>query len=289
VSAYSTRDAARLLGLPPSRVRRLARAALPRARRATGRELRFSFQDLVLLRATKGLFDSRVPAGRIRRALERLAAQLPSGRPLSAIKIRAQGERIVAQHGDAVWLPDSGQGCFDFDLTRCDPAVALDARRRAAPPPVERTPTPPAVAPAREDDVCAEDWFALGCDLEATDAERARDGYRRCLELDPNHVDARINLGRLLHESGRNGAAESQFRLALILRPDEPTTSFNLGVVLEDQSRWSEALERYRRAIELDPSCTDAHYNAARLYQKLGDGAAALRHLQIYRRLTRDD
>ena len=278
MALYTTRDAARLLGLPAARVRRLARAALPGAARRHG-ELRFSFQDLVLLRATKGLIDSRVPARRVRRALRRLAAQLPAGRPLSAVQLEARGERIVARHGDSVWQPDSGQGCLVFD-------EAARGRRVARH-------TPPAAAEGEavrggEEQVQAEDWYALGCDVERVEPERARDAYRRCLELDPDHVDARINLGRLLHEAGRNVAAEAQLRLALTQRPEDPTATFDLGVVVEDLERLPEALELYRRAIAADPACADAYYNAARLYEKLGDDAAALCHLKTYRRLTRD-
>jgi hypothetical protein len=41
----------------------------------------------------------------------------------------------------------------------------------------------------------------------------------------------------------------------------------------------------YRRTIRADADCADAYYNLARLYEKRGDSAAALRHLQTYRRL----
>ena len=53
--------------------------------------------------------------------------------------------------------------------------------------------------------------------------------------------------------------------------------------------RVDEALQAYERAVTLNAQNADAHYNAARLYEKEGDYAAALRHLRAYRDLTRDE
>ena len=58
-------------------------------------------------------------------------------------------------------------------------------------------------------------------------------------------------------------------------------------MALEDQGRHAEALEAYQSAIAADARNADAHYNAARLYDLLGDYNAALRHLRICRELAR--
>ena len=86
-----------------------------------------------------------------------------------------------------------------------------------------------------------------------------------------------------------SAAAEAHYRQALAIRPQDPTASFNLGVALEDQGRHAEALDAYQRAIATDGRNADAHYNAARLYDLLGDYGAALRHLRICRDLARRD
>ncbi|HYG67539.1 MAG TPA: tetratricopeptide repeat protein, partial [Anaeromyxobacteraceae bacterium] len=67
---YRTRDVAKILDLPEAEVRRFARV-LRQARDGQGvvsprRELRFSFQDLVLLKAAAGLVHAEVPAARVR-------------------------------------------------------------------------------------------------------------------------------------------------------------------------------------------------------------------------------
>src|SRR5438046_9155816 len=97
MTGYTTEEVARLLGLPPAQIRSYTRAGFlspSPARAAGGRgELRFSFQDLVLLRAAKGLMAARIPAAKIRSSLRRLKQQLPRGRALSELRITAEGHR----------------------------------------------------------------------------------------------------------------------------------------------------------------------------------------------------
>ena len=147
---------------------------------------------------------------------------------------------------------------------------------------------PTANEPARRQSsgLSGEDWFRLGLDLESGAPEQAREAYRRSLELDPGHVDARINLGRLLHEAGEWEAAEKHYRMALADRSDDSTALFNLAVVLEDLGRRKEAIHAYRQTISEDPDYADAYYNVARLLEQSGEHQAALRYLKTYRKLT---
>src|SRR6266702_2920809 len=198
MTGYTTEEVARLLGLSPAQIRSYTRAGFLSPARAARGELRFSFQDLVLLRAAKGLMAARIPAAKIRGSLRRLKQQLPRGRALSELRITAEGHRVVARDGALAWNPDSGQLVLDFDVASLAERAAPLARRQAA------------AARRVEDDLDAEQWFELG--LEVSAPEDARDAYRRALELDPHHADARVNLGRLLVESGRAEEAETHFR-----------------------------------------------------------------------------
>src|SRR5206468_193348 len=89
----TTEEVARLLGLSPAQIRSYTRAGfLSPARDARG-NLGFTFQDLVLLKAAKGLLAARIPAAKIRGSLRRLKQQLPRGRALSELRITAEGHR----------------------------------------------------------------------------------------------------------------------------------------------------------------------------------------------------
>ena len=156
--------------------------------------------------------------------------------------------------------------------------------------PLVALPTRPAAGERPAGDVVpptVEEIYELGCDLDEADPERAESSYRQVIAQAPQHADAHINLGRILHERGDLPGAEKHYRRALAIRPHDPTASFNLGVVLEDGGHHAEALEAYQRAIAADERNADAHYNAARLYDLLGDYASALRHLRICRDLAR--
>jgi tetratricopeptide (TPR) repeat protein len=261
-----------MLGLPVEEVRRLARAGLVSPRRGPRRELRFSFQDLVLLRTAAGLVKARVPPARVRRALARLRIDLPADRSLASVRVAADGRDVVVRHGGAAWRPDSGQLVLDFE-------VAELARRVA---PLVRAASRP--GPGALD---ADGFYEWGCDLEPGAPREARAAYERALSLDPHHAGASLNLGRLLHEAGDLDGAEVRYRSALRSSEQEGVAAFDLGVLLEDRGRDPDALLAYERALRADPALADAHFNASRVLERMGRRAEALRHLGAYRRLVR--
>jgi tetratricopeptide (TPR) repeat protein len=162
---------------------------------------------------------------------------------------------------------------LDFRVSRLALRAAPIARRHAR------------IARANEAEMSAEDWFALGTELEAVEPNEALDAYRRSLALDPSQPDAHVNLGRLLQEQGKVSEAILQYREALRLAPRHATAAFNLGTAFEDQKKIGDAIDSYRQALFFDDRLADAHYNLSRLYEKKGQGQAALRHLRAYRDL----
>lgn len=281
LGAYSTRDVATLLNLTEVQVRSYVRAGFLSPPRGPRGELRFNFQDLVLLRTAQALTAAHIPERRVRQALSRLREQLPLGRPLSAVRVLADGNHVVVRDGGELWNPESGQSLFDFevsDLADLACETAPFARRAAAMAHELRE---------LEEEMGAEDWYGLGWELEATSPEEADDAYRRALALDAGHADAHLNLGRILHEAGRVTEAEEHYRGALAARPGDPTAAYNLGVALQDAGRLEEAATAYETALAADDAFPDAHYNLAVVYEALGSAPAALRHLLTFKSLTR--
>jgi tetratricopeptide (TPR) repeat protein len=270
-----------MIGVSSGRLRAYLRAGVLSPERGEHGELRFSFQDLLLLRKAEGLVSQRIPPHRVRRALQKLRARLPETSPLTGVQLGTEGSSVVVQEGNTRWQVESGQVLLSFDQPVEGPAeipLAPLAMLRARPP----VAAVGDVAPPSPEEI-----YEIGCDIDETDPVSAEASYRQVLMQAPEHADAHINLGRILHERGDLAAAEAHYRRALTIRAADATALFNLGVVLEDQGRNSAALEAYARAIEVDGRNADAHYNAARLYDLLGDYGAALRHLRICRELTR--
>jgi len=272
LNTYTAKSVARLADLSVGQVRSYAREGLLQADRGPRGEYLLSFQDLVLLRAARVLMAARIRPRKVRTVLRNLRRQLPTDRPMTGVQLSAEGERVVVRVGGAEWDPETGQARFRFDTASLQTRVAPHARRAPRPR-----------ATGGED---AEDWHALGNDLETTAPDHAQRAYRRALDLDPDHFDSRVNLGRLLHEQGNLRAAEAHYRLALASRPNDATALFNLAVCLEDLGATGEAIATYLEAVAADTACADAYYNLARLYETIGDTAAAVRHLKTYRKLT---
>lgn len=269
---FSTHEVAKTLGLPDSKIRSCARAAqIAPIRDARGR-LRWSFQDLLLLKTTRGLLAARVPARRIRRLLASLRRQLPADQALTSVSVYADGRRVVAWDGAARWQPDSGQFLFSFEAPALAPTPA---------PAVTRPPAPPAETPTRT----AEEWFDLGCELEAASPAEARHAYEQALRLDSSLADAHVNLGRLFHAAGETAAAEIHYDAAIRRAPHDAIAHFNLGGLREDTGRAAAAVESYERALAADPDFADAHYNLGLLLDRLGRRTSAMAHLRTARRL----
>lgn len=270
---YRTRDVARMLGLPPAEVRRFARAGVVSARRGPRNTLRFSFQDLVLLRTAAGLLHARLPPARVRRALRALASQLPAGRGLASVHVAAEGGHVIVREGGARWHPETGQALLDFEVRalprRVAPLVRAAARRGRARP------------------LDAEAWFRWGRDLHEVAPAEARTAYRQALAVAPDHAGAHLHLGRLLREGGDPRAAELHLRRALEDPAQRAAGALELSAALEAQGLLDEALLACARALEADPALEDAHRAAARLLEQLGRGDDARRQLDALHRLGR--
>jgi DNA-binding transcriptional MerR regulator len=273
--SYSVRDVERVLQLSRGTIRGLINVGFVKPSRGPRREYRFSFQDLIVLRAARALIQAKVSRRRIRRSLDDLRRHLPEAVPLSGLSISAVGDRVVVREGSNHWQVDDGQYLLGLDVT-----VENGVLRVADHKPKPASDSVPEVA---------EDWFGRGLALEESDPRAAVDAYKRAVRSDPENDAAWINLGRLLHEQGRIGEAENVYQRALQRLGPHALLMYNLGVVLEDLGRTSSALDAYRSAIGEDPTLADCHYNLARLYESLGQAQHAIRHLGQYRRLVKHD
>jgi tetratricopeptide (TPR) repeat protein len=233
---YGVRDVERLLRLPPSTIRALVRAGFVSPTRGPRNSLRFSFQDLVVLRTAQALAKARVPQRRIVRAMVEM--------------------RRVAE---------SGQHALDFGGEAAPAAFRM---------------------PAPDKSAGAHGWFEKALALEDEDIASAVRAYGQALAADPHHLDARINLGWLLHEVGMLKEAEKIYRTAPRPSSKDALLLYNLGVLLDDMRRPKEAIEAYKAAVASDPALADAHFNLALMYESVRRPQEAIRHMSQYRRLT---
>jgi tetratricopeptide (TPR) repeat protein len=266
---YGVRDVERLLHLSRNTLRALITAGFVSPGRGPRNTLLFSFQDLIVLRTAQALVESNVPQRRITKSLKELRRHLPESMPLSGLSIGAVGERVVVKEGAARWQADSGQYLLAFEG---DPASGSLS--------VVDQPTP-----AEIDEADLPTPFEKAVFMEQIDEGAAIRAYEAIIAEDPSHLDARVNLGRLLHEAGRYERAERAYRDALEVCGDDEILYFNLAVLLDERSRVRESMQAYEAALRVDPSMADAHYNLSLVYKKIGRAKDALRHMAEFRRL----
>jgi tetratricopeptide (TPR) repeat protein len=285
--AYDVKDLKRLFGLPPSAVRALARAGNINPVRRKGR-LHYTFQDLVVLRTASALRAARISSQRINRTLQELRSALPKDVMLNQLSLTALGNRIAIRENGTLREPESGQYALALEIVEEKGKLHVIARQEDSAPARAAATGPAATGPAesasaaRASAATAEELFERALELEDSEPVQARSGYEACLDADPDHLEARINLGRLLHAEGRLAEAERIYRGAV---HREPLLTFNLAVLLEDLGRELDAIKAYRETLAMDPQFADAHFNIARLYERAEDPQASLRHLLAYRRM----
>jgi tetratricopeptide (TPR) repeat protein len=270
--AYDTKDLERLFGLPASVVRALARSGNIQPVRRSGR-LHYSFHDLVVLRTASALRAAKISSQRINKTLQELRSALPEGSALNKISLTALGNRIAIREGQTLRESESGQYALALEIVEEKGRLHVISRQDAA---AGAGNSSGALAGD------AEGHYARALAIEDSNPAAAQKAYELCLKADPDHLEARINLGRLLHLAGRLKEAERVYRVGV---KADPFIAFNLAVVLEDLEREPDAILAYREALALDPQFADAHFNLARLYERAKDPKASLRHLLAYRRM----
>jgi tetratricopeptide (TPR) repeat protein len=261
---YGVRDVEKLLKLSRSTIQSLVKAGFVSPARGPRQSYLFSFQDLIVLRTAQALAAAHVSPRRITQSLKQLRRQLPESVPLSGLSICAVADRVVVKEGGSRWQADSGQYLLALDVDPAGGSLAVIERKEPA----------------------AEDWFEKGLALESDHVDAALEAYERAIAAKPDHLSAHVNVGLLLHETGRFPEAEAAYRRALPACGGDPVLHYNLGVLLEDMERKEDALAAYEQALRRNPQFADCHYNLALLCEDLDKPAKAIRHMAQYRRLV---
>ena len=254
---YGVRDVEKLLGLPRSTIRSLIVAGFVSPARGARNAWRFSFQDLIVLRTARALAVANVPSKRITRSMRELRRHLPKSMPLSGLSICAVADHVVVREGGSRWQADSGQYLLAFE-SDADGTLSVIEQMSAQP------------------EASAESHFADGAALENEDADAAVEAYEHAVAADPTLVDAHINLGRLLHESGRYCARRARLsqcdrglrRRAAAARS---TSACYSTTEVARATRYRSTKRRCASTLTL----ADCHYNLALLYEDVNKPKSA--------------
>jgi len=225
----------------------------------------YSFGDLVALGTLKRLTGNRIPARRVRRAIELVEQQFGQAPlPLEALRLLELGRDVLV-------VPPGTP--HPFNPFRKQWALAFDSQETPAIPHAMAAPTP-------------EQLFeiALSCETDPDFLPEAALNYRRVLDLAPDWIEAHINLGVALYQMGKTEEAQAEFLSAVQLEPLNGIAQYNLGCVLEEQGEIEEAIKHLTRAARAMPAHPDVHFNLALAYEKRGDIKLARDEWTLYLR-----
>ncbi len=176
--------------------------------------------------------------------------------PAAAAALRQEAAR--ADHAAIALAPDSaiahnGLGLLAIDEHRLEDAVAAFGRATAL------------------DATNASYWANLGNAQRATgDRTRAEHAYRRALEIDAVTADAANGLGVLLVEAQRSAEAVPWFERAIAAAPAFVEARLNLGIALQESGQVARAADAYRAVLGAPGRHDREKQAAAKLLASLG-------------------
>lgn len=267
---YSRREVTRLFGCSESQLRYWDRTGFIEPSGKAGKRRYYTFQDLISIRAAKGLLDQGVPLRRVRRSVDALRRALPKVvRPLQELRVVADGSTVLVRDEDGAFEPTTGQLVLDFRVESLRDDVVRVLRDHKPSPEKRRT---------------AYEHYLEGCRLDEDEAtfDRAEEAYRQAIRLDPSLANALTNLGNLRYRRDAPEEAEALYDRALAVDPRQPEASYNLGFLAYERGDVEDAAAYFERALESDPSFADAHFNLAMAFEELGRIADARPHWASY-------
>jgi tetratricopeptide (TPR) repeat protein len=248
--------------LEPNRLRYWERLRLVQPQSRWGERF-YSFGDLVALRTIKRLTENRIPALRVRRAIQIIERQF------GASPLALQQLHFIEQGRDLLVIPPGATRPFSPIKQQWAFPFTAAASLGKVHPMTGRTP---------------EELFQTALNYEARDESlpEAIESYRQVLSLAPDWVEAHINLGVALYQMGKTAEAGKEFLAAVRLDPANGISRYNLGCVLEEQGQIDEAVKHLRRAARLMPTHPDVRFNLALAYERRNQRRLAREQWMLY-------
>jgi len=280
---YTPAMLAQLLRVPIAVVRRWHRRGLIVPARVVKRLPYFDFQEVATARRLAQLLAAGATPASIERKLAQLARYVPwAERPLAQLSVIIEGRQFLLRQGEGLIEP-GGQLRFDFEALEAAAAgrdaapadgrfsreiLSLEQLRPDAPP------TPHELARA-----------AAGLE-EQGQLDEAADMYRAALIAGGPTAENCFHLAELLYRVGETGAARERYAMAVELDPDFVEARANLGCVLAESGRHEQAAAAFQGALAHHPDYPDVHYHLARTLDELGRDPQAEVHWRAFLNLA---
>lgn len=129
--------------------------------------------------------------------------------------------------------------------------------------------------------------------------DEAEAGFKKLLEMEPRHLDARLRLAAIYLDKNNLIEASRELERVVAMGPGTPPAQQAATLLKEMQEKYGERLaearrvadevERYKKEIEATPDNADAHFNLGVLYVRQALADAALHEFKETVRLNPGD
>ncbi len=116
--------------------------------------------------------------------------------------------------------------------------------------------------------------------LAAGNPASAKESYQAVIRLEPEHVEAHLQLGLAYERLGSGTLAEVMFRKATALDPQNADAHLKLGLKLAAHDRFGDALSSVARALELAPQSAAARRAIGMVLTRLNRPLDAVPHFE---------
>lgn len=226
----------------------------------------YSFLDIVSLKSVELLERHGVDDHRIRRLLEAIRPRISDLEDRLVHRVLTIFEdRIILTQNNHFVDARAGVVIMRLDLDELIQTATARIDRDLAP----RT---------------ADQWFDEGMRHLATsgNSDLALTAFEEALKLDPNRVEAHVNIGKIHHREHRLVDAERSFRLALARNPYHAEAHCYLGRAMEDLNCLEEAIACYEKALAVNPALKHVYFRMGKACVKAQLWDRALRHWNQY-------
>jgi tetratricopeptide (TPR) repeat protein len=127
------------------------------------------------------------------------------------------------------------------------------------------------------------DYFAVrgGAYFHLNQVEQAIENFKRALEIDPQHRQAKLSLASIQSSIQMKQNKDPSQSLKIIEEaikddPKDPEGYHLRGLYYANQKQYKKAIEDYNKAIELNPKYAEAYNSRGDVYRKLGEEKKAM-------------
>lgn len=117
----------------------------------------------------------------------------------------------------------------------------------------------------------------------------AKDSFHKAITADKDWGEPFVGLGEILLKQGHLENAERAYLIADHFSPNGINILLGLGQIYAKQKRYELAIEKVKKVIDIQADNTEAHYQLAQIYHRLGDKEKASSEMALFKLLRNTD